>query len=283
MTRSTPSRRKRSPTDGCASPLRVLAGAVALSAILLGGFGGGSAARADDVEEAKRHFARAETAYKLSQFKVAIEEYEAAYKAMPDPAFLFNIAQAQRQQYYIDKDAAHLQRALALYKSYLRETQEPRNRVTVEKIIEEMKSILSAVEDRARPGKKQGKIVLRGEASIAGASVELDGKPLGTIPVSGSVEPGSHLIKVSKEGFRPWSTSVNISAGAEVEIPVTLQSTSAGSEGGGRVEKDEPLYKKWWFWTIIGGVALAGAGAGIGIYFATRGESVTSMPEIDLR
>ena len=38
---------------------------------------------------------------------------------------------------------------------------------------------------------------------------------------------------------------------------------------------DRPVYKKWWFWT---GVAVIGAGAGIGVYLATR----TNAPDTTL-
>jgi len=40
-------------------------------------------------------------------------------------------------------------------------------------------------------------------------------------------------------------------------------------------EGEKPVYKKWWFWT---GIALVGAGAGIGIYAATSGDSITGPP-----
>jgi hypothetical protein len=38
-------------------------------------------------------------------------------------------------------------------------------------------------------------------------------------------------------------------------------------------EEETPVYKKWWFWTGIGVVAVA---AGVGVYFATKGG--TTMP-----
>lgn len=38
---------------------------------------------------------------------------------------------------------------------------------------------------------------------------------------------------------------------------------------------ETPVYKKWWFWT---GIAVVGAGAGIGIYAATRDGGGTSSP-----
>jgi hypothetical protein len=35
-----------------------------------------------------------------------------------------------------------------------------------------------------------------------------------------------------------------------------------------------PVYKRWWFWTLVGAGVAAGAGAGVGIYYATRGWTV---------
>lgn len=37
-----------------------------------------------------------------------------------------------------------------------------------------------------------------------------------------------------------------------------------------------PIYKKWWFWTVIGGVALGGGAAGV--YFATRPAELPASP-----
>jgi hypothetical protein len=237
----------------------------------------GSRPAGADVEEAKLHFQKAETAYKLGHFLEAIREYDAAYRAMPDAAFLFNIAQSQRQQYYQDKKVERLHKALSLYKSYLREMPKAPNRETVRKIIEELQSLAAAMEQRAHDQgeKKPARLMVRGE-SADGGQITLDGKLIGTVPLSHNVnEPGTHLVKVTKAGFRPYSTSITLSAGSQLELPVVLQPV------GGRRQADTPVYKTWWFWTIVG-VAVAG-GTGAGIYFATRGDDIPSMPEIDLR
>jgi tetratricopeptide (TPR) repeat protein len=258
MTRSTPSS----------------AGASLLVAVLLAA----APAWAGDVEEAKLHFERAQTAYKLGQYAEAIQDYEAAYRAMPDPAFLFNIAQAHRQQYRLDKKGFHLHKALSLYKSYLREMPEANNRNTVQKLIEELQSLVTTLEDRAdEADKREARLVLRGETA-EGGQVSLDGKSIGTVPLSHVVEPGVHLVKVTKAGYKPWSSSVTVAAGSKLDLPVALE--RMGGQGPAPAPST-PFYKKWWFWTIVG-VAVAG-GAGTGIYFATRGDDIPAMPEIDLR
>jgi len=234
-------------------------------------------AAAQDAEEARRHFDRAETAYKLGRYTLAIREYEAAYKAMPDAAFLFNIAQAHRQQFYIDRKAGNLQKALALYKTYLRETKKPPNRTMVLKLIDELKGVLTAVESR-RSETNEGKLLLGAEGSSVGASVSIDGKAVGKLPLSRKLVAGAYVVKVERENYRPWSMTVTIVAGRDMEIPVKLIGADQNVDPA-PVATSAPLYRRWWFWTAVGVVA---AGAGVGIYLGTR-DSGTSLPQIDLR
>ena len=69
-------------------------------------------ARADNTE-ARQHFDKANAAYALGDYAVAAQEYEKAFALKPDPALLYNAAQAHRV-------AGNKQRALLLYQNYLR-------------------------------------------------------------------------------------------------------------------------------------------------------------------
>src|SRR5437870_805599 len=62
----------------------------------------------------RRHFEQAEVAYRLGDYKKAIEEYTASYKLRPVPILLFNIAQAYRQM-----GPAGAERALFYYQQYI--------------------------------------------------------------------------------------------------------------------------------------------------------------------
>jgi hypothetical protein len=42
--------------------------------------------------------------------------------------------------------------------------------------------------------------------------------------------------------------------------------------------EDMPVTMRWWFWPVVGGAVVAAAGATI--YFATRGEEMTTLPTI---
>src|SRR4051812_6997634 len=68
-------------------------------------------ARADNVD-ARTHFQRATTHFAVGEFAQAADEYEAAFKSHPDPALLYNAAQAHRL-------AGNMPKALILYKNYL--------------------------------------------------------------------------------------------------------------------------------------------------------------------
>src|SRR5262249_57068766 len=75
------------------------------------------AGAADDPEEraravAREHFAQGTTFFDLGPYDEAIVEYEAAYQAKNDPAFLYNLAQAHR----LARPAAT---ALRVYQAYL--------------------------------------------------------------------------------------------------------------------------------------------------------------------
>ena len=233
---------------------------------------------AEDVEEAKRHFEKAETAYRMGDFGVALRNYEAAYKAWTNPAFLFNMAQAHRQQYTLDKKPFHLHKALTLYKTYLREAPKPQNKEIVKRIIGELKQILSAVEARAKePKKGDGTLSVHGQVARGGA-ITLDGKPWGTVPKTAKVKPGVHQLEITKSGYSPWSTNIQVQAGGKVDIPVMLQARG----GGGAVTASTPVYKKWWFWAAVVGGAAVVAGASVGIYYGTR-DDVPDYAQIDLR
>jgi len=234
-------------------------------------------------EQAKKHFQQAETAYRLGQYSAAIEGYEAAYQALPEPAFLFNLAQALRQQYLIDHKKGNLQRALTLYKTYLREARNAPNRELVQRLIEELKSILATLESETAAAQAPGQIVVNTEAA-AGAEVLLDGRLIGRAPLAHQAPPGRYRLTVDREGFQRWGTTVELSPGARLEVPVRLEPLATqGPQTAAQTPAPTsatPLYKKWWFWTLVGAVAVAGAGTGI--YLGLR-DDTSDIPQIDLR
>ena len=80
----------------------------------------------------------------------------------------------------------------------------------------------------------------------AGASVFVDGAPVGNAPVEVSVTTGTHKVLVKREGFEDNASSAVVRAGERRELDVTLAAKSS-------------IAGKWWFWTAIGVVVVGGA------------------------
>jgi tetratricopeptide (TPR) repeat protein len=41
-----------------------------------------------------------------------------------------------------------------------------------------------------------------------------------------------------------------------------------------------PVYKKWWLWTVVGGVAVVGVAVGLGVGLGTRADFKPTFPEV---
>lgn len=57
------------------------------------------------------------------------------------------------------------------------------------------------------------------------ADIEIDGKYAGSTKSSIKLSPGSHAITVKKNGFEPWSRTIEVTAGSELTINADLQPT----------------------------------------------------------
>ena len=94
-----------------------------------------AAAFADD---ARTHYRQGTTFYALGRYADAAIEYEKAYELHPDPALLYNAAQAQRM-------AGNKGRALLLYQNYLRLYGESAaNRAEVQRFISQLKTAIDS-------------------------------------------------------------------------------------------------------------------------------------------
>jgi tetratricopeptide (TPR) repeat protein len=93
-----------------------------------------SLVRADEAS-AKRHYEAGVKAYNLQRFDLALKEFQAAYEERDDAAFLFNIAQAQRQIGQYDSAARS-------YRAYLHQQPDARNRDEVTKLIADMEQAM---------------------------------------------------------------------------------------------------------------------------------------------
>src|SRR5438552_7244862 len=110
-------------------------------AVLLAALLASSTALADATQEARAHFDKAQTHYALGEFEPAIVEFRAAYRLRPEPAILFNIAQAMRQ-------LSQYKSAYFYYSQYLAKKPDAPNRADAENFLAQMKRKADAEEIR---------------------------------------------------------------------------------------------------------------------------------------
>jgi PEGA domain len=66
-----------------------------------------------------------------------------------------------------------------------------------------------------------GKIVL--ESDPESAAITLDGRRVGTTPAVIRLLPGTHDLRLSLDGWKSWSATINVQEGADLKIPVNLE------------------------------------------------------------
>jgi hypothetical protein len=87
--------------------------------------------------------------------------------------------------------------------------------------------------------------ILRISSPVVGAAASVNGKPVGTVPAETTVSPGEHRVALRRDGYDPVETSVIVGAGEKKDVSLQMSAR-------------ESLTGKWWFWTTIGVIVVAG-------------------------
>jgi uncharacterized membrane protein len=184
-------------------------------------------ARADDTEDARAFVQKATAAFALTHYGAAAENFEKAFELRPDGALLYNAAQAHRL-------AGNKERALALYKNYLRlyakKEQHPEVQARIdelEKAIEHDKAIAAKPPNTTEP--------------VAGTAPEGAGASAAPPPPPAQVAAATPA--------SPASPALAATAPSPA-APVLVAQPAPPAE-------KESLLGKPWFWVAGGGVAVA--------------------------
>jgi hypothetical protein len=202
--------------------------------------------RADDGDQARSFLNKATAAYGLGHYAVAAENFEKAYELRPDPALLYNAAQAHRL-------AGNKQRALELYQSYLRMYGKKDQSEEVERHIRDLKQAISRDEAVATaPPVTPAPVSVPLTPPAAPGKIE----PIAVPPPSPATAPAAEAAAAPPPHSPPPAPPPPAAA------PTTLVVESAPPP-------PESLTHKAWFWIVIGaGVAAAAA---VTVLLATRG------------
>jgi hypothetical protein len=96
--------------------------------------------------------------------------------------------------------------------------------------------------------------MLRIRSEPPGAMASVVGRSVGTTPVEVEVTPGTHDVRVEVEGRSPAMMLAQAQEGQTTDVMAALAPLEPGSEDDG-----VDVVGSWWFWTIIGAVAVGGA------------------------
>lgn len=107
-----------------------------------------SPALADSTDDARHHYDKATAHFAVGEFAEAATEYQAAFKAKPDPALLYDAAQAYRL-------ANNPEKALILYRNYLQLYPNQPNTTEVQAQIEKLREAIAAA-DKAKTAPPTG-------------------------------------------------------------------------------------------------------------------------------
>ena len=94
--------------------------------------------------EARRHYDAGLAHCTLREYPQAIDEFQAAYRILPDPVFLYNLAQSHRL-------SNNPEQAVYFYQTYLRMAPEAANRAEVEERIAALQKLLAEKRNTERP------------------------------------------------------------------------------------------------------------------------------------
>lgn len=188
-------------------------------------------AQTDPLAQAKSLFNAGAQAYERAQYVSAIQAFEEAYRLTPRPGILFSIAQAERRQYYIDKNPERVRKAISLYHEYLAAVPEGGRRSDVVQALAELEPIAARLEAPAAgpapaaPVKKVTGLTI--SSQVEDAVVSVDGGPPKKVPFIGEVAPGNHRFKVTAPGFIEHEREIAVAEGSVVPIDVELEERPA--------------------------------------------------------
>lgn len=192
-----------------------------------------SVARADDRTEAKNFFKAGAAAYTAGDYLAAIQALDAAYRLTPLPAIAFSLAQAERRQYFVSRDAQHLVRAIELYRVYLAAVPSGGRRSDATDALAQLEPLAVGIAtapaaDALKPTVRDTeKTRLMVSSEAPGATVSLDGAKAVPSPLIAEVTAGEHRVEVAAPGHFAIERLLVAIPGALVPMEVELKERPA--------------------------------------------------------
>jgi tetratricopeptide (TPR) repeat protein len=234
-------------------------GALRFAAILLCLSLAASARAEDDAAAARTLYDRGMAHFRLEEYDQAIEKFEAGFRLRPAPEFLYNIAQAYRLTKRNEK-------ARSFYKKYLLMDPEAPNKAQVLKHIAALDKAIEAEQRAANapPSDAMPSSSVSRTPSASSSSAAREPAPTPTPPPPSEPPPSSVSPPPASSSAPPASNA-------------TANESLVASAPPRRDTR--PVYKKAWFWGVVGGgVVVVGAAVLIGVLVTSSGSSRDTIP-----
>jgi len=202
-----------------------------------------STARAADKkhnDKARAHFETGTAYFRLEKYPEALQEFEQGYLEKQDPAYLFNIAKCHRQ---LGRSAE----AMRFFRRFLDETPNGHpQRAQAEQALRELQGTTRPTPQIAPPPPVAPPPPPPGSAPAAPSAA-----PGPSAPAAASATPPAPSFVTSPLAQPP------IASETVVSVPAPDASAAPGQTDG------RPIYKKWWFWTLVGAAVVGGVLVGV--------------------
>jgi len=236
---------------GVFPPMRWAVVAVAVTVVLA--IYTGSTALAGDKkhnDKGRAHFEMGTAYFRLEKYPDALREFEQGYLEMPDPAYLFNIAKCHSE---LGRSAE----AIRFFRRFLDETRTGHaQRAQAEQALRELEGTTTPATQIAPPPPSGPPSAPLSLAPVAPAAASAAPGPGAPAPAA-AIPPGpARLVPLHAEAPITSGTAVSVRA----------PDAAAATEPGDR----RPVYKTWWFWTLVGAAVVGGVVVGVA---ATSGKT----------
>lgn len=159
---------------------------------------------------AKAKYQQGVEAYQAEHYAEAVRLFLEADSIAPSAALSYNIARAYEK---LSDDA----QTLRWYRNYLRLSPRAANADEVQKYVRTLSAAL------AKKGIQQLTVL----STPSGATLTIDGNPVGVTPLTLELPPGKHSALLSARGYVDVVTDFQLTAAAPLDLPVTLPAAPA--------------------------------------------------------
>jgi len=214
-----------------------------------------AAAQTDQTDQslklAEMYNAEGNKQFKLGNFKEAAALYAKAYDASATAKYLYNLGLCNLKLGTLE----HLRKAEINFRAVRKEAVQPALRERADRQLEKVKAVME----------KLRKERLEAEARARAASEQ---------QARDSAQPADkHQEPADKPAVAPPKERPAVEASLRPESLKEQQPPA-------KEDPSRPIYKKWWFWTIVG-AAVVGGGVAAGVVVGTRDTRVPTGPVVD--